>query len=764
MPAPLLAAVVVSALAVAAVARPVAAAPRAVTLDDVRAAAADAPARIAAHRRTLAAGADADAAGGWPATSVQVGTARSTNRLIAIAGVPLPVLGRGRAARGVARAEADVARAEETVGAVDLRLAVTLAWLALYRAEQAATLAADGAERMRALVDVAAARRDAGDASEADVVNATAQAARARLGRRRRHPRRRDRGRRPRRAAGLGRRRGPGHRRRAARRRRRRRRRRRGPRAAGPAPSSRRRRRRGRSGPGRGPPRAAPRGRGRRVRGHGRPDRRAGVARRRSAAVRARRAAGRGGAGPGRRRGGDRDRAGAPGQRRGHGGAPALGRGDPAGPRPHRRAGAGAGARRGADPRGLPRGRGRSGDGDPDRARSARGPRRAGRRRGRRRRGLGRPRAGRRRGAVSRAARAALALAALVAACNRGGGETEDETPRPAVRVACLPVATTSLAEPLVLRGVVAPPPRAEAVIAATVSGRITKIAVEEGDVVAAGALIAVIEDPSLGATAAESGAELAAAQAELRVATADRARRESLVAKGISPQKELDAAIAREEAARAAVDAATARRQLARGRLARTELRSPRAGTVLHVHRRAGEVVDGADTAIAEVADLSVLELRTQVTGAELIGLVAGGAADVVLDARPGVVIPGEVVVVAPALDPGTALGTVRIRLQLPDGVHPAVGLPGQATVRRAPHPAILIPSAAVRRSIAGHDEVLVCAGGVEDHVEVRDVTVGSRGDGTLEIAAGLTAGERIVVDHVLGLEDGQAIEVAAP
>ncbi|MCA9679263.1 MAG: efflux RND transporter periplasmic adaptor subunit, partial [Myxococcales bacterium] len=205
-------------------------------------------------------------------------------------------------------------------------------------------------------------------------------------------------------------------------------------------------------------------------------------------------------------------------------------------------------------------------------------------------------------------------------------------------------------------------------------------------------------------------------------------------------------------------------RRQLARGRLARTELRSPRAGTVLHVHRRAGEVVDGADTAIAEVADLSVLELRTQVTGAELIGLVAGGAADVVLDARPGVVIPGEVVVVAPALDPGTALGTVRIRLQLPDGVHPAVGLPGQATVRRAPHPAILIPSAAVRRSIAGHDEVLVCAGGVEDHVEVRDVTVGSRGDGTLEIAAGLTAGERIVVDHVLGLEDGQAIEVAAP
>lgn len=181
VPAPLLAAVVVSALAVAAVARPVAAAPRAVTLDDVRAAAADAPARIAAHRRTLAAGADADAAGGWPATSVQVGTARSTNRLIAIAGVPLPVLGRGRAARGVARAEADVARAEETVGAVDLRLAVTLAWLALYRAEQAATLAADGAERMRALVDVAAARRDAGDASEADVVNATAQAARARL-------------------------------------------------------------------------------------------------------------------------------------------------------------------------------------------------------------------------------------------------------------------------------------------------------------------------------------------------------------------------------------------------------------------------------------------------------------------------------------------------------------------------------------------------------------------------------------------------------
>jgi len=48
------------------------------------------------------------------------------------------------------------------------------------------------------------------------------------------------------------------------------------------------------------------------------------------------------------------------------------------------------------------------------------------------------------------------------------------------------------------------------------------------------------------------------------------------------------------------------------------------------------------------------------------------------------------------------------------------------------------------------------VCEGGV---AKVRTVTIGARGDAVVEITSGLKAGEQIVVDHVLGLDDGQAL-----
>ena len=169
--------------------------------------------------------------------------------------------------------------------------------------------------------------------------------------------------------------------------------------------------------------------------------------------------------------------------------------------------------------------------------------------------------------------------------------------------------------------------------------------------------------------------------------------------------------------------------------------------------------MVDGGDTAIAEIADVSVLELRAQVTAAELVELAPGAPAEVVLDAVPGRPLHGEVIAVAPAIDPETSLGAVRVRLTLPAGWSPTVGLAGAATVTRPPRQALVVPAAALRRSLAGHDELLVCAGG---HAEVREVEIGARPPAGVEVVKGLAAGDRIVVDHVLGIEDGVAIEEA--
>jgi multidrug efflux pump subunit AcrA (membrane-fusion protein) len=47
---------------------------------------------------------------------------------------------------------------------------------------------------------------------------------------------------------------------------------------------------------------------------------------------------------------------------------------------------------------------------------------------------------------------------------------------------------------------------------------------------------------------------------------------------------------------------------------------------------------------------------------------------------------------------------------------------------------------------------------------VAQRAVTTGSRRDGTIEITAGLAAGERVVVTGAGFLSDGDRIRVAAP
>jgi multidrug efflux pump subunit AcrA (membrane-fusion protein) len=109
----------------------------------------------------------------------------------------------------------------------------------------------------------------------------------------------------------------------------------------------------------------------------------------------------------------------------------------------------------------------------------------------------------------------------------------------------------------------------------------------------------------------------------------------------------------------------------------------------------------------------------------------------------------------VAPAVDPTTLLGSVRVTLG-PTPKPPPVGTAATARIVISHRPGVVVPPTALRRSAVGSDEVVVCEGGV---AKVRTVTIGQRGDAVVEITSGLKAGEQIVVDHVLGLDDGQAL-----
>jgi len=118
---------------------------------------------------------------------------------------------------------------------------------------------------------------------------------------------------------------------------------------------------------------------------------------------------------------------------------------------------------------------------------------------------------------------------------------------------------------------------------------------------------------------------------------------------------------------------------------------------------------------------------------------------------------IAGTVTRTSPAVDPATQLGLVRIALADGDGLKVGTAATGQIAIAR--RPGIRVPAGALRRSMVGEDEVVVCEAGT---AHVRKVAIASRGDQGIEIKEGLHAGEQVVVDHVLRLEDGQPLTAA--
>ncbi|MGE5184178.1 MAG: efflux RND transporter periplasmic adaptor subunit, partial [Acidobacteriota bacterium] len=270
------------------------------------------------------------------------------------------------------------------------------------------------------------------------------------------------------------------------------------------------------------------------------------------------------------------------------------------------------------------------------------------------------------------------------------------------------------------------------------------------------GALLATIEDPALPAGTLEAKAGVAAAQAAKAAAEQELARQERLVSSGIGARKDLDDARAKAAAAAAELDAANARAGLASSRMARRELRAPRAGVVLHVWKHTGDVVDGtAATPVAEVADLTTLEVHAQVPPGPLARLAEGMTASVRVLGLPDS-LPATIVRVEPAVDPTTLLGMVRLRIDAADLSKLKVGSAATAQIVVSKHPGITVPASALRRSLVGADEVVVCAGNV---AHVREVDVGARSDKGVAIDKGLVAGDKVVVDHVLGLQDGQPL-----
>lgn len=336
------------------------------------------------------------------------------------------------------------------------------------------------------------------------------------------------------------------------------------------------------------------------------------------------------------------------------------------------------------------------------------------------------------------------------------GPAASDEAPAP-VAVTVATVGRADVADLLSVRGRLVPPVEEDATLAPQVAGRLVDLAVREGDAVARGALLATVERHPLEEAVATAEAALARAREDEAVRERASKLTDRLFERGISSAEERDADRATLAAARAARVEAEGRLTQARRALSWGEVRAPFDGVLAKVLRHPGEVVDGSPaTPVVRLLGSSALEAAADLTADALSRVAPGGLARVVL---PGETVPveGRVLRVARAVDPGTGVGEIRVRLpgRSSTPLLSAVTVALELAVRRG---VVAVPLAALRRSQDGKEEVVVVSKGAAHLVSV---TTGLRSPDLAEVSAGLAGGEQVVVDSPLGLEEGQALAV---
>ncbi|MGC9450769.1 MAG: efflux RND transporter periplasmic adaptor subunit [Oceanipulchritudo sp.] len=208
--------------------------------------------------------------------------------------------------------------------------------------------------------------------------------------------------------------------------------------------------------------------------------------------------------------------------------------------------------------------------------------------------------------------------------------------------------------------------PETEVVISSEVPGEIVELPVKDGDSVRKGDLLVRVNPDTLEAQVKQQEASLAAtransarSRAEMLQAELDLGRAEDLFDKGFVTQDELDQARTRLEMTRAAyesslhqIDRQEMQLREASNQLAKASLYAPIDGTITVINSETGDRVVGtgqfAGTEIMRVADLSAMEVRVEVSEADIVTVAIGDFASIEIDALPKETFTGTVTEIA--------------------------------------------------------------------------------------------------------------------
>lgn len=401
----------------------------------------------------------------------------------------------------------------------------------------------------------------------------------------------------------------------------------------------------------------------------------------------------------------------------------------------------------------------------------------------------------------------AIVLCAL-AAVTDGCKKADDTAEKPVAVVQAEHPTTGTITEEIGADATLAPV--AQAAILPKIIAPIRKFYVQRGSHVAAGQLVATLENQDLQAAAIDSGGAYDAAKGTYAAATQSavpeeqtRARldveqakatldldnsvaaaRKQLLAEGAIPGRDYDTARATAQQAQAAYDIAkqkyeslqkvgtsaslqSAKGQLesakgkylgAEAQLSYTNVRTPIAGVVTDRALFPGET-PAAGAPIVTVMDTSAMIAKLHVAQALAQQLKIGSAAEVEV-AGMDEPMEARVSLISPALDPGSTTVEIWLRIdnsagRLKAGSAAHVRLKGRSAAN-----ALLVPTDAIQRSPEGAGKIVMVVA-ADGTAKKRNVTVGIQTKESTQIVDGLKPDDMVITGGGYGLDEGTKVRI---
>ena len=268
-------------------------------------------------------------------------------------------------------------------------------------------------------------------------------------------------------------------------------------------------------------------------------------------------------------------------------------------------------------------------------------------------------------------------------------------------------------------------------------SGRVMAVEFEPGQFVKAGDVLVRLDDDI-------ERADLAEAEATLQESVLAMQRAQALRQKSAIPEATVDQMVAAEASARAELDRA-------RRRLADRTVRAAFDGVVGLRQIDAGARVD-EDTVLTTLDDRSEMEIEFSIPETLYGRIAIGQPVEATAVAFPGRSFEGLVATIDSRIDATARAFKVRAVLPNPDMSLPA-GMFVHLAVVLDSRMAVMVPEEAV--IVQGARTFVFLA--VDGKAVERDVAIGNRELGAIEITSGVGAGERVVVRGPLGWGDGR-------